>query len=412
MKNFLKKGENLVFTLLIFLLPAQLGYHFFTNFSYIFGIRVDYLAPTIYLTDILVFLLFGFWLLGKRKIRISHWVVIFLGLATVNIFFSSLPQAAFFKWLKILELIFLGNYVFSAKNLNLKERFALPLAYSISFFSLVGIGQFVFQKTLGGPLYLLGERTFLSQTPGIALFSFLGKEFLRPYSTFSHPNSLAGFMLVSILLLAFVSRNKKNTIKIALIFGTISVILSVSLNAYLSLLIVVIFYLIFRKKKKFVAKIVIPGFFLTLLISSALPIIASVLINGGLKTEEGFFNRLVLAQASGKMLSKSPMWGVGLNNFIPELPASGVLPKISWWLQPVHNTNLLVLVEVGIVGLLVYLGLVFKSLGAAIKHKSWAILLPLLAILVTGLFDHYWITLQQNQLLFSLILGLSFRRDI
>lgn len=412
MKNFLKKGENPVFSLLIFLLPAQLGYHFFSNFSYVFGIRVDYLAPTLYLTDALVLLLFIFWFLREKKIRINYWAISILGFAAVNILFASLPQAALFKWIKVLELIFLGNYVSGAKNLDIQKNLILPLALSISFFSLVGIGQFLFQKTLGGPLYLLGERTFDSQTPGIALFGFFGKEFLRPYSTFSHPNSLAGFMLVASLLVALLNRNKKKIMKVTLFLGAASVFLSVSLNAYISLLAVVIFYLIFRKRKRLAAKIVVSGFFLTLIISLALPIVANVFINRGGEAKESLFNRLVLAQASGKMLSKSPVWGVGLNNFIPELPTSGILPRVSWWLQPVHNTNLLVLAETGIFGLLIYLGLVFKSLQAATKQKSWAILLPVLAILITGLFDHYWLTLQQNQLLFSLILGLSFRRDI
>src|SRR3989304_3945878 len=171
-------------------------------------------------------------------------------------------------------------------------------------------------------------------------------------------------------------------------------------------------FLIPKEIVRLAAKIVVSGFFLTLIISLALPIVANVFINRGGEAKESLFNRLVLAQASGKMLSKSPVWGVGLNNFIPELPTSGILPRVSWWLQPVHNTNLLVLAETGIFGLLIYLGLVFKSLQAATKQKSWAILLPVLAILITGLFDHYWLTLQQNQLLFSLILGLSFRRDI
>ena len=148
MKNFLKKGENPVFSLLIFLLPAQLGYHFFSNFSYVFGIRVDYLAPTLYLTDALVLLLFIFWFLREKKIRINYWAISILGFAAVNILFASLPQAALFKWIKVLELIFLGNYVSGAKNLDIQKNLILPLALSISFFSLVGIGQFLFQTTL------------------------------------------------------------------------------------------------------------------------------------------------------------------------------------------------------------------------------------------------------------------------
>jgi hypothetical protein len=55
---------------------------------------------------------------------------------------------------------------------------------SVVFFGLIGILQFVFQKTLGGALYLFGERSFNASTPGIALFSFQGKDYLRAYSLF------------------------------------------------------------------------------------------------------------------------------------------------------------------------------------------------------------------------------------
>ncbi|MDP4011799.1 MAG: hypothetical protein Q8P72_06265, partial [Candidatus Roizmanbacteria bacterium] len=43
--------------LFIFFLPTQLGTFFFIPESYIDGIRIDYLAPAVYLTDILVIIL-------------------------------------------------------------------------------------------------------------------------------------------------------------------------------------------------------------------------------------------------------------------------------------------------------------------------------------------------------------------
>ncbi len=46
--------------LFFLLLPTQLGKHFFFPVSFIAGVRIDYLAPTLYTTDILFFLLFFF----------------------------------------------------------------------------------------------------------------------------------------------------------------------------------------------------------------------------------------------------------------------------------------------------------------------------------------------------------------
>ena len=50
----MKKIHRILFFLLLLLLPVQLGRHFWPEFALVFGIRIDYLSPTIYLTDLLV----------------------------------------------------------------------------------------------------------------------------------------------------------------------------------------------------------------------------------------------------------------------------------------------------------------------------------------------------------------------
>ena len=47
----------LLFYLILFLLPANLAKHFPVASSYVSGILVDYLIPTVYLTDILIIIL-------------------------------------------------------------------------------------------------------------------------------------------------------------------------------------------------------------------------------------------------------------------------------------------------------------------------------------------------------------------
>src|SRR3990167_5592136 len=102
-----KRIERFLFYSLIILLPTQLAYHFWPDWSFIFGIRVDYLAPAIYLTDVLVVLLL---VISRTKIKFSYFLA-FSFLAFLNIYFSISPWASFFKWLKILGLIFLALYV-------------------------------------------------------------------------------------------------------------------------------------------------------------------------------------------------------------------------------------------------------------------------------------------------------------
>jgi len=102
---------------------------------------------------------------------------------------------------------------------------------------------------------------------------------------------------------------------------------------------------------------------------------------------------------------------VGLNNFIVRLPEIKLVTGVSWWLQPVHNIFLLALTETGIPGLLFFTFLLTKAGAASAKKGKILFGLAIIFIVVTGLVDHYWLTLQQNQLLASLILGLSLRKN-
>jgi hypothetical protein len=57
-----------IFLTLLLLLPTQLGLHFWPQWASVFGMRVDYLSPTIYLTDIIIFLLAIIAAIEKKEI--------------------------------------------------------------------------------------------------------------------------------------------------------------------------------------------------------------------------------------------------------------------------------------------------------------------------------------------------------
>lgn len=400
---------NLVLPVLIFLIPTQVGYHFWPDFAYIFGIRVDYLSPTIYLTDVLIFSLFIFWLRTKPKIsrRTVVWIISFLLFSFVNISLAKNTGAALYKWIKIFEFVFFGYYLFSLKRLDIKRQIMLPLSLSILFFSSIGLLQFIKQETIGGLLYFLGERNFSSFTPGIALVDVGGAQYLRAYSTFSHPNSLAGFLMTGLILLTF-SKEDRRLKAFVLAFGLITLLLSFSLGALLGLAAVLFFYLIAKLSLRFFKKSLLAIIFLAIFLSLAQILYA----NNYLKNDnlpENIHHRLVLAGAAGKLFYSSPVWGVGLNNFIVNLPEIKLVTGVSWLLQPVHNIFLLILTETGILGFLLFTLLLITAGKAAAKKGKIFFGLAIIFIVVTGLVDHYWLTLQQNQLLASLVLGLSLK---
>ncbi|MBL7078253.1 O-antigen ligase family protein [Candidatus Shapirobacteria bacterium] len=393
----IQKLGRFFLTLTLLTIPFQLGKHFWFPFSYVWGLPVDYLAPTIYLVDIFLLITVFIFLLSilqkhSRNVRIyipGMWRRSFLGLIFLNIAFALNPQVAFLGWLKILKIFLLAWLVFKEKawvKKNLPKIIAFWL-FTQSFFSLT---QFFKQGSLGGWTYWLGERNFSLLTPGIAKIVFNNQIFLRSYATFSHPNSLAGFVLLALFLYFSFQSLKKPLAKITLFAGLICLFLSFSRTVWLTGLLVLFLP---KAAKQPVAKklifVLLLGFLTTL---------AFLIFPNPLALTE----RFSLAKASLRIFLTRPFLGVGWDNFLVSLPNFWPFAKqAKIVLQPVHNLFLLILSQAGTAGLL----LTFWGLSRVIKKKNffwWLI------ILATGLFDHYWLTLNQNLLLLGVVLGLSF----
>jgi len=390
--------EKIFFFLLIFFLPTQIGLHLWPNWSFVAGIRVDYLSPTIYLTDLLILgiLLTSFVNRGWYKKR--KFLIVVTGLlvfAIINSLWALNPAASILKWGKVLELTLLACYMISSNRGRVKTLIVKALPFSIVIFALIGFLQIIFQETLGGPLYYLGERSFSATTPGIALYDIFGKLLLRPYSTFPHPNVFGAYMFLTTLMFVVLKNKKSRWDCLVVLIGFLASALSGSLAVYLGA--VVVLSLIFLGKSgKGLTKLIPTA---AILLSFAFLFLSSQPLPQ--KFSETIEKRILLARVSATMVSKSPFLGVGFNNFIVNLPVYAAKDSSLWILQPVHNIFLLTFVETGIFGLLL-LGFLFQRT----LSKTFPLTLAVVFVLVTGMFDHYWLTLQQPQILFALLVGL------
>lgn len=377
------KWHQRLFALLIILLPTQLGYHFWPEWAMVLGRRIDYLSPTIYLTDIIILLLLSFWFFEgvprfKKSIILSG---LFIG---INIYFSVNQPAALYKWIKVLEFGLLGWYIVKTKPNFPFITFCLSVG--ILYSSLIAVGQFFFQHSLGGIFWLLGERTFTVDTPGIARVALSGQEFLRAYGTFPHPNVLGGFLAVTLPLLlqakkSLPRRQAGKWFYMSFGLGVIALILTFSRSAWFVGLVAMIVILTKRKK--------------SLLFISVILVLIAIQINF---KEESVVVREQLNNAALSLWQHSPLVGVGLGNFLVRLPEVLASRQI-YFLQPVHNIYLLVLAETGIIGFIMVLLL--------LRHTIKKLQIPLIALLLLGFVDHYPLTLQQGQLLFTLVLALG-----
>ncbi len=403
--------------LLIFLLPTQLALHFWPPTAFVFGIRVDYLAPSIYLTDALFLTLFVIWMRSYHKIFLETveknkiYIFLFIFLAVVNIAFSTSVFPSVYKWLKLSELVIFYFYVRVRSDIFKSKTLIATLFYSLIFFSVIGIFQFILRRTLGGPFYLLGERSFNVSTPGIALTQILGRNFMRAYSTFSHPNSFAGYLGLGLLVISFTYSQKelvKRILGITIVF--IAFLLTFSLSSVVGIIACGILYMLIRRKYfRTGALVFIPSVFL--LISLVLPFVSAKYFSNKFNYPSNIIQRLDLSSIAGSMISEKFWQGEGLNTFVineTKIPYAG---SFLWILQPVHNIFLLIFSETGIIGLSFVYFLLVKTNRKAFLLNDKIIFLALVFVLTTGLVDHYWFTLQQNMFLLAFVLGNSLEAE-
>lgn len=403
-KGWLFHFEKITIYLLLFLLPTQLAYHVWPSWSFVYGLRIDLLAPAVYTTDILVLVLI---ILNLNIFKdFKKYFLIVLIFAAVNISFSISRPESTYKWIKIFEMLFLGFY-FSKQKFVEFSKIIKTFFVSLVLFSLIGIVQFLLSRTTN-LFYLLGERTFNMTTPGMALVSLNGTEHLRAYSTFSHPNSLAGYLgalITFILLSGHLKRSIFNILGVGIVL--VCLLFTFSVSAYLGIFLVFSLYL-FSKKISTFPKIIHLLLLISVVASLFLPIFSDNLIKNFPMLRINISQRLELAFISGKIISQNFWLGSGLGTFIFGIPVYKSLSYF-WLLQPVHNIFLLIFSELGILGILGVAYTIHKILTNSLKNHYLMYILPFIFIIFTGLSDHYWLTLQQNILLLSILSGLSFK---
>ena len=166
-------------------------------------------------------------------------MIIVFAFIAANIFFAPSKPVAIYKWIKVGEFFLLGLYIVRTKpNLSL---IAYLLSLGVLYSSLIAITQFFLQRSIGGLLWFLGERTFTVDTPGIARFescrlSVVGCWlFLRPYATFSHANVLGGYLATVLPLIIYKStKRRRNYFLTTLVLGVTALLLTFSRSAWIA----------------------------------------------------------------------------------------------------------------------------------------------------------------------------------
>lgn len=425
------------FYLLILFLPTQLARHFWPPWSLINGIRLDLFSPTLYFTDILLLLTIFLWVFKSSEIRkfkidskfeirnLKFFLIVFsVVFALLNIVLSLSPTLTLFKWLKVAEFALFAIYVAKTFTVSKFHTSCVLLLISCAYESFIAVSEFILQRSLGGPFWFLGERTFNSSTPGIAQATLNGSLSLRPYATLPHPNALGGYLLIAFILSLHSNISSRLLQVLVGLPILLAIFLTFSRSTYLASVLISFVFITKKSTKEIITKIRIKNISLFGLWNNISFVLGVLLITTGIglylvsapfSDPNSLDKRTLLNQVAIDSLRTSrlsPLIGIGLGNF-PILLKDQPTHFPTRLLQPAHNIYLLILSETGALGLLLFLTLllfsakkIFKKTKEAKSSFHVQLLTAFFTILFLGLFDHYFLTLQQTQITLALVIGL------
>jgi O-antigen ligase len=349
-------------------------------------------------------LVYGLWFIAiYRKVAINRKalsvLLIFLISIAISMFYSDNWQVGISRLVNFIPAGLFGLYITSKEISFVKKLLIKFLPYTLLGTAILALLQFISGGSMG--FWILGERNFDLSTPGIATFNWYGQIFLRPYATFSHPNVLSAYMLTASLILFFLI-GLRNRFQIFVQLMTVFTILISFSRSSIAVLGVLGFFVLRKQLIYLVLTAILVLPFLYVRFESALNF-----------DQISITRREELAETAWTISKKSPIVGIGLNNYIPTAATSAFLSGTNRFLQPVHNIFLLTLSETGLVGVVGFgiflLSPLFFYSDKCLLSKA-QIVAFLLVVSFLGMLDHYFLTLPQGQRLLFLLWGISWVR--
>jgi hypothetical protein len=416
-KLFHMKLDRLLFWFIVFLQPLQTRYLFNPETSYIRSYFNYHQAIFLYMTDILVFTCFISALIS-RKPQLKHKSSFFL--ASIGIFavilvslfhVKHLPLGIYetLKWLEFFGLVSYIWWTFETFE-DYRTTFGL-IALSATLQAILGWWQFHVQHMLG--LKWLGEYIAPMGTPGLATINTSAGKVIRAYGTMPHPNLLGAFLVFGLILsLYFVSHGTK-WIRIlggvALFLVTIGLFTTFSRVSWAAAILATLSFIIFHLRSLDWRKaiyIIAIGIVSCATVFIFFPNYLKARVNDSDArsiSDRQFFNQL-----AWNVVLHYPVTGVGIGNYVEAQKEFYHLED--WQYQPPHNIYLFIAAELGLLGLGLFLMILYQ-IFAGLKNIFWQPLPFTLALtgiifLLMGMFDHYFVTIQQGRLMFATVLGL------
>lgn len=389
---------------IIFLLPWQARFIFLP--AYINGGYWEYGTLSIYAVDVLLavttMLAIGYTWGGALK----RYTQLLLGVFLI-IFFLFIINSITPYTLSALS----GKFQIVAAMFLLLTMALLPwqkrhLQYALLgagvWTSIFAVAQWFSGEVIGSTFF--GMAAQLPSDLGVSVIETVSGRFLRAYGSLSHPNMLGGFLVVVILsslnLLHYVERRISRSMIISGVFiCSVSLCVTFSRAAFLGLIFgfLLLFILAVAKQKLFEYQkvfFVILGIVFLLSIQGVIyaDIVAVRFSNSRLE-QQSIEERIDSLNGVIPLFLERPFLGLGYHTYSQALFIRDREVRPVWVYQPVHNAFILLLVETGVLGFVMFMVVVSTTIAMRLKRiGEWekATLIALLgSLVIISLFDHY-----------------------
>lgn len=398
--------EYLIY-LFIFLLPWSTRYLYLEQ--YLRGEYWEYGSFSLFALDILIALIILVFLIlqikKKNKVSITplllitgvFWIICFF-----NFYWTQDKALSFYYLLRLTEALAIAYIILSAK-LDFK-KIALAFVSAGLIQSILGIIQFVMQKTWA--CKWLGMAEHLPEIIGTQVVAGGFGRVLREYGAFPHPNIMGMFLVIAIILAIYLTlsnmkvRRRRLAFMCSIIILQVGLMMTFSRQAWLALCVGLFILLILYRPRKTVVKLIA----LVALVSIVFILIYSPLVLNRFNFDQALESysleqRALHQQDAFTVIQKHWPTGVGLGNYTKIVKT-----------EPVHNIYLLILAELGFLGLICFFLLIGLFFYALIENRQRTLErrisgVIVIVLLLLGCFDHYLWTLFPFSLIFWLWLA-------
>ncbi len=415
----------------VFLLPWQT--HLLVSTGMIGDVIHPFAEAKIFLTEIFVLLAALAVLWERPKIDASSRRVIVLAvLVFVSATLSLIANGATAHGLSMLDHLFVAMLFFTL----LLDRDVHILPLLIAFCaglvvpSLLGIWQVLFDSSFASTLLGLAHRD-AQQLGDAVTIAADGTRQLRAYGSFSHPNIFGGYLAVAVFAL-WGSMKKEKGVRswsaswrrnfALLLLLVVVLFFTASRSAILGLLLGIGLVQFVRfmsvkcrngvvRARLLVVPIAIAVIGSALFISYAEPNVVASIRGGGITEDRSLDERKEQFADFPAVVAGHMMFGNGMGSYV--LAAYSAKTCTGWDCQPMHNTLLLILAELGVVGLVVVIA--WSSTIDRINFARFPNPDALVAfamgnvILIILFFDHYIWSTWSGLALIAFVMALTVR---